>query len=162
MHPAAVLKGYRGVIQSDGGAGLAALGRPQRARSAGSRATQRKRDRGTSCRRSRTSSPHGAGPTPRPTKRSEQIRRYLARSGLGKTGSCHVFRQTMATLLLDGSADVRYVQAILGQASLAMTARYIHVAITELKAVHARTHPAERDHAPPHGGPSRGTARVPA
>jgi integrase/recombinase XerD len=84
-----------------------------------------------------------------PTKLSKQIRRYLARSSLGKSGSCHVFRHTMATLLLDGGADVRYVQAILGHASLAMTARNTHVAMTELKAVHARTHPAERDHVPP-------------
>jgi integrase/recombinase XerD len=78
---------------------------------------------------------------------SEHVHGYLARSGLGKPGSCHVFRHTMATLLLEGGADVRYVQAILGHASLAMTARYTHVAIKELKAVHARTHPAERDHA---------------
>jgi integrase/recombinase XerD len=85
----------------------------------------------------------------RPSRLSEQVRRYLARSGVGKPGSCHVFRHTMATLLLEHGADVRYVQAILGHASLAMTARYTHVAITELKAVHTRTHPAERDHAPP-------------
>jgi integrase/recombinase XerD len=83
----------------------------------------------------------------RPSRLSEHVHGYLARSGLGKPGSCHVFRHTMATLLLEGGADVRYVQAILGHASLAMTARYTHVAIKELKAVHARTHPAERDHA---------------
>lgn len=81
----------------------------------------------------------------RPNRLSEHVRTYLARSGVGKGGSCHVFRHTMATLLLENGADVRYVQAILGHASLAMTARYTHVAIRELKAVHARTHPAERD-----------------
>jgi integrase/recombinase XerD len=55
----------------------------------------------------------------RPSRLSEQVRRYLARSGVGKPGSCHVFRHTMATLLLENGADVRYVQAILGHASLA-------------------------------------------
>ena len=85
----------------------------------------------------------------RPSRLSEHVRTYLVRSGLGKGGSCHVFRHTMATLLLEHGADVRYVQAILGHASLAMTARYTHVAIRELKAVHARTHPAERDTRPP-------------
>jgi integrase/recombinase XerD len=49
---------------------------------------------------------------------------------------------------LQHGADIRHIQAILGHADLRTTAAYTQVAITELKAVHQRTHPAERDHAP--------------
>jgi integrase/recombinase XerD len=78
---------------------------------------------------------------------SELVHRYVTAAGLGKKGSCHVFRHTLATLLLQGGADVRHIQAILGHADLRTTARYTHVVIDELKAVHQRAHPAERDHA---------------
>jgi site-specific recombinase XerD len=50
----------------------------------------------------------------------------------------------MATVLLEGGADVREVQEMLGHTNLATTARYTHVAIGRLQAVHARAHPAER------------------
>jgi integrase/recombinase XerD len=46
--------------------------------------------------------------------------------------------------MLDNGADVRFIQALLGHASLATTERYTHVAITRLQEVHARTHPAAR------------------
>lgn len=79
---------------------------------------------------------------------SELVHRYVTAAGVGKQGSCHLFRHTLATLLLQGGADIRHIQAILGHADLRTTARYTHVAIHELKAVHQRAHPAERDHAP--------------
>jgi integrase/recombinase XerD len=75
---------------------------------------------------------------------SELVHRYVATAGFPSRGSCHVFRHTMATLLLRHGADVRHIQAILGHADLRTTARYTHVVIDELKAVHQRTHPAER------------------
>lgn len=80
----------------------------------------------------------------RENRLSELIRHYLRRAALGKEGSCHVFRHTMATLLLENGADIRVVQEILGHASLATTALYTHVAIGRLKQVHQATHPAER------------------
>lgn len=83
-----------------------------------------------------------------PNRLSELAHRYVRQAKLGKQGSCHVFRHTMATLLLEGGADIRHIQAILGHADLRTTARYTHVAIAELKAVHQRTHPAEQDRAP--------------
>ncbi len=43
--------------------------------------------------------------------------------------------------MLEGGADVRHIQALLGHASLATTERYTHVAIGKLQEVHARTHP---------------------
>lgn len=80
----------------------------------------------------------------RENRLSELVRRYLRAAGIGKEGSCHVFRHTMATLLLENGADIRVVQEILGHASLATTALYTHVAIGRIKQVHAATHPAER------------------
>lgn len=67
---------------------------------------------------------------------------YISRSGVGKSGSCHLFRHTLATLMLENGADVRHVQAMLGHACLQTTQLYTHVSIKALQAVHARTHPA--------------------
>jgi integrase/recombinase XerD len=66
----------------------------------------------------------------------------IKRSGLEKSGSCHLFRHTMATLMLENGADVRFVQAMLGHADLKTTQIYTHVAIRALKEVHSATHPA--------------------
>ena len=79
---------------------------------------------------------------------------YIAASGTGKTGACHLFRHTMATLMLDGGADLRYVQEMLGHASVATTQIYTHVSITALQAVHATTHPGTRTHPPDREAPS--------
>jgi integrase/recombinase XerD len=47
----------------------------------------------------------------------------------------------MATLMLEGGADIRSIQLILGHADLTSTQIYTHVAIRRLQAVHAATHP---------------------
>jgi integrase/recombinase XerD len=71
-------------------------------------------------------------------------------SGIGKLGGCHMFRHTMATLMLEGGADVRFIQAMLGHAKLDTTEIYTHVSIRKLKEVHSLTHPAKMEpHAPP-------------
>jgi integrase/recombinase XerD len=75
---------------------------------------------------------------------SERVQQYVRAAGLGKSGSCHLFRHTMATLLLDGGAGIRDVQEILGHTNLSTTARYTHISIERLKAVHAEAHPGER------------------
>jgi integrase/recombinase XerD len=67
---------------------------------------------------------------------------YIKQSGLEKSGSCHLFRHTMATLMLENGADVRFVQAMLGHADLKTTQIYTHVAIRALKEIHTATHPA--------------------
>jgi len=63
---------------------------------------------------------------------------------LGKRGSCHMFRHSMATLMVENGADIRFVQAMLGHAKLETTAIYTQVSIGKLKEIHAATHPAER------------------
>ena len=70
------------------------------------------------------------------------VRDYIAGAGLEKSGSCHVFRHTMATLMLENGADVRFVQAMLGHADLKTTQVYTQVAIRALKEIHRATHPA--------------------
>ncbi len=74
---------------------------------------------------------------------TELVQKYVEKSGIGKSGSCHLFRHTMATLMLDGGADIRYVQAMLGHSQLSTTEIYTHVSIRKLKEVHDRTHPAK-------------------
>lgn len=64
---------------------------------------------------------------------------------LGKRGGCHLAqRHTMATLMLEGGADLRFIQAMLGHAELSTTQIYTQVAIRKLQQVHALTHPGAR------------------
>ena len=78
---------------------------------------------------------------------TEVVRGYVEAAGLGKHGACHLFRHTMATLMLEGGADIRFIQAMLGHADLKTTQIYTHVAIRQLQEIHRATHPAklERD-----------------
>lgn len=75
---------------------------------------------------------------------SWRVRSYLDKAGVHKAGACHLFRHTMATVMLDNGADVRHVQEMLGHADIGTTQLYTHVSIAKLQAVHAATHPAAR------------------
>jgi len=67
------------------------------------------------------------------------------RAGAGaKKGSCHLFRHTTATLMLDAGADVRHVAEMLGHQKLDTTMQYTRVSMAKLQEVHARCHPAEQ------------------
>lgn len=70
---------------------------------------------------------------------------YIKQAGIDKSGSVHIFRHSAATLMLENGADIRHIQAMLGHADLSTTQIYTHVAITKLKEVHDKTHPAKFD-----------------
>jgi integrase/recombinase XerD len=75
---------------------------------------------------------------------SDRVRSYVLRANLGKSGSCHLFRHTMATLMLDGGADIRHVQEMLGHADIKTTQIYTQVSVHKLKAIHDATHPGAK------------------
>ena len=72
------------------------------------------------------------------------VRNYIKQADIGKTGSCHLFRHSMATAMLENGADIRYIQMMLGHASLETTQIYTQVSIHKLKEIHKATHPAKR------------------
>ena len=76
-----------------------------------------------------------------PKKLTGRIGAYVAAADINKAGSCHIFRHTAATLMLENGADIRFIQAMLGHESLDTTQIYTNVAIGKLAAVHAATHP---------------------
>jgi integrase/recombinase XerD len=70
------------------------------------------------------------------------VRDYVTAADFGKKGACHLFRHTCATLMLEGGADIRFIQQLLGHEKLETTQIYAQVSIRMLKEVHTRTHPA--------------------
>lgn len=79
-----------------------------------------------------------------PDSLSLLVRAYVEKAGLGKTGSCHLFRHTMATLMLEGGADIRFIQQMLGHSNLNTTEIYTRVSLRKLVEIHAATHPGAR------------------
>jgi integrase/recombinase XerD len=89
-----------------------------------------------------------------PNRLTQLVRDYVNAADIGKTGSCHLFRHTCATLMLEGGADIRYIQEMLGHVELSTTQIYTQVSIRKLKAVHALTHPSARLARPPSSEPT--------
>lgn len=71
------------------------------------------------------------------------VKGYLQSAEIDRGSTCHLFRHTMATLMLENGADIRYIQEILGHSKLETTNLYTQVSIRKLKEIHSATHPAK-------------------
>jgi integrase/recombinase XerD len=79
---------------------------------------------------------------------ADKVKRYMRFAGIDKPGSTHLLRHACATHMLEGGADIRYIQEMLGHANLQTTEIYTHVSIDKLIAVHKNSHPSRLQRTP--------------
>jgi integrase/recombinase XerD len=77
------------------------------------------------------------------------VKQHIEAAGIHRPGSCHTLRHAAATHMLEGGADVRFVQELLGHAKVTTTQVYTHVAITKLIEVYGKTHPSAQSERKP-------------
>jgi integrase/recombinase XerD len=73
------------------------------------------------------------------------VEKYAKQAKVKKHVTCHLWRHTVATHLVQNKANLRHVQEILGHRVLTTTERYLHLTIADLKAAHHKHHPREAD-----------------
>ena len=93
---------------------------------------------------------------------SKLVRDYVEQANLGKSGACHMLRHTMATLMLENGADIRYIQEMLGHSELAEHAD-LHASLHPAAEANPLGHASRRDRSkrksPPAAAPHHATTK---